>query len=211
MTAKKPKRPDDSRFCGAKAKRTGKPCKRPAGWGTKHPGVGLCKLHGGCKEPTTPKGILRRAGLDLNLAHYDKQTEDAFNAVMASEEARDELMKGREVWVAVNQLKVATQFCKTHMERLQDKARDDALSEDETKILSDLVDMHDRTVTISAKLAQAAAKWKQMREGLEVAIKLQDLEPIFDRVTGVIMEFVEKDKQTECVRRLGLLFDTGRK
>jgi hypothetical protein len=32
--------------CGAKA-RSGKPCRRPAGWGTDHTGIGRCKLHGG--------------------------------------------------------------------------------------------------------------------------------------------------------------------
>lgn len=32
--------------CGAKAKGTGEPCRRPAGWGTPH-AVGRCKLHGG--------------------------------------------------------------------------------------------------------------------------------------------------------------------
>ena len=30
--------------CGANG-RSGKPCARPAGWGTDHPGVGRCKLH----------------------------------------------------------------------------------------------------------------------------------------------------------------------
>jgi hypothetical protein len=38
--------------CGAKA-RSGNPCGRPAGWGTPHPGVGRCKMHGG----STPTGI----------------------------------------------------------------------------------------------------------------------------------------------------------
>lgn len=40
-------------FCGAKAKQTGQPCRRPAGWGTNHPGSGRCKFHGGCS--TGPK------------------------------------------------------------------------------------------------------------------------------------------------------------
>ncbi len=34
-------------FCGAKTKSSGKPCQRPAGWGTDHVGIGKCKLHGG--------------------------------------------------------------------------------------------------------------------------------------------------------------------
>ena len=33
--------------CGAKAKSTGAPCKRPAGWGTGHVGKGRCRTHGG--------------------------------------------------------------------------------------------------------------------------------------------------------------------
>ncbi len=39
--------------CGAKT-RGGTPCRRPAGWGTEHPGEGRCKLHGGC----SPRGHL---------------------------------------------------------------------------------------------------------------------------------------------------------
>jgi len=39
--------------CGAKTKGTGAPCRRPAGWGTDHAGVGRCKLHGGA----TPRGL----------------------------------------------------------------------------------------------------------------------------------------------------------
>lgn len=40
-------------YCGAKAKSTGKPCRRPAGWGTDHPGTGRCRTHGGL----TPRGV----------------------------------------------------------------------------------------------------------------------------------------------------------
>jgi hypothetical protein len=38
-----------SLFCGGKRKH-GEPgtCRRPAGWGTDHVGIGRCKLHGGC-------------------------------------------------------------------------------------------------------------------------------------------------------------------
>lgn len=37
----------DSRYCGAKKRQGEGTCKRPAGWGTEHPGTGRCKLHGG--------------------------------------------------------------------------------------------------------------------------------------------------------------------
>lgn len=42
-----PQDPVAPRICGAKAKSTGKPCTRPAGWSTEHPGEGRCKFHGG--------------------------------------------------------------------------------------------------------------------------------------------------------------------
>ncbi len=47
MTARAPATGHDS--CAAKT-RAGRDCRRPAGWGTDHAGVGRCKLHGG----TTP-------------------------------------------------------------------------------------------------------------------------------------------------------------
>ena len=45
-------------ICGAKKRNgpnKGEPCRRPAGWGTNHPGTGRCKLHGGCSTGP-PKG-----------------------------------------------------------------------------------------------------------------------------------------------------------
>lgn len=51
-TDEKPRNYD---ICGAKRRRIQAKCTRPAGWGTDHPGVGRCKLHGG----STPAG--RRA------------------------------------------------------------------------------------------------------------------------------------------------------
>lgn len=44
MVDEKPKYPT----CGAKAKQSGLPCKKPAGYGTNHVGQGRCKFHGGC-------------------------------------------------------------------------------------------------------------------------------------------------------------------
>lgn len=43
-----PREPGSYDRCGARGRQEGKPCGRPAGWGTDHPGVGSCKLHGGC-------------------------------------------------------------------------------------------------------------------------------------------------------------------
>lgn len=36
--------------CGAKKRQSAGNCRRPAGWGTDHPGTGRCKLHGGKTE-----------------------------------------------------------------------------------------------------------------------------------------------------------------
>jgi len=47
MARGKPNEPRDaSYFCGAR-NRAGKPCQQRAGWGTGHPRIGRCKLHGG--------------------------------------------------------------------------------------------------------------------------------------------------------------------
>lgn len=37
----------DSPLCGAAKRQGAGNCRRPAGWGTSHPGAGTCKLHGG--------------------------------------------------------------------------------------------------------------------------------------------------------------------
>lgn len=48
MTAVNPPNGHDKPKCGAKKRdASGDCCKRPAGWGTSHPGTGRCKLHGG--------------------------------------------------------------------------------------------------------------------------------------------------------------------
>ena len=35
------------RLCGAAKRQGGGHCRKPAGWGTSHPGRGRCRLHGG--------------------------------------------------------------------------------------------------------------------------------------------------------------------
>ena len=41
---------DQSRFCGARKRQGEGYCRRPAGWGTDHVGMGRCKLHGGATK-----------------------------------------------------------------------------------------------------------------------------------------------------------------
>lgn len=51
-------------LCGApRTKAGGAPCRKPAGSGTPHPGVGPCKLHGGCAP-----GVVQKYERELALA-----------------------------------------------------------------------------------------------------------------------------------------------
>ena len=54
------------RYCRAKT-RAGTPCRRPAGWGTDHPGEGRCKLHGG----KSPRGLLHPRYKHGKYAKYE--------------------------------------------------------------------------------------------------------------------------------------------
>lgn len=54
MTVRRRAQPYDTwgKHCGARKRQPVTPdetCRRPAGWGTWHPGVGRCKLHGGAR------------------------------------------------------------------------------------------------------------------------------------------------------------------
>jgi hypothetical protein len=56
----------DSRYCGAKKRQGEGFCKRPAGWGTDHPGVGRCKLHGGKTQTHNHKASIEIARRECN-------------------------------------------------------------------------------------------------------------------------------------------------
>jgi len=54
--SKRSKRAYNPEFvCGARLRQGTGRCRRPAGWGTHHPGVGVCKLHGGAAPQTYTK------------------------------------------------------------------------------------------------------------------------------------------------------------
>lgn len=55
----------DKRVCGARRRRDGEPCQRPAGWGTDHPGIGRCKLHGGSTPDHKQAAIIEQARRDV--------------------------------------------------------------------------------------------------------------------------------------------------
>lgn len=56
----------DPKHCNAK-KRSGGPCTRPSGWGTEHPGIGRCKLHGGTTESHNVAARREQARRDVAL------------------------------------------------------------------------------------------------------------------------------------------------
>ena len=51
----------DPSYCGARKRQGEGTCTRPAGWGTDHPGIGHCKLHGGSTTTQTTQANRRRA------------------------------------------------------------------------------------------------------------------------------------------------------
>lgn len=55
--------PRDTRWCGKPRKHGAGPCRRPAGWGTNHPGYGACKLHFGATRNGS-KAAARQAAED---------------------------------------------------------------------------------------------------------------------------------------------------
>jgi hypothetical protein len=61
MTAGNPAVRHDKPKCGAKKKQGAGNCRRPAGWGTDHPGTGQCKLHGGCMPNNRASAIGQQA------------------------------------------------------------------------------------------------------------------------------------------------------
>jgi hypothetical protein len=57
----------DARYCGGKKHQGEGTCTQPAGWGTPHPGVGRCKLHGGCAPSSVKAGELALVERDARL------------------------------------------------------------------------------------------------------------------------------------------------
>lgn len=58
--------------CGAKHRKRPGTCKRPAGWGTDHPGEGRCKLHGGVGQKPSA------AYLEVNASPRLKELLDGY-------------------------------------------------------------------------------------------------------------------------------------
>ena len=71
----------DKRYeiCGGKKRQGEGDCTRPAGWGTDHPGIGKCKLHGGSTPNHATNAVTTQAKRDVVLfgARRDVHPADA--------------------------------------------------------------------------------------------------------------------------------------
>jgi len=61
--------------CGAQHTKRAGTCKKPAGWGTSHPGEGRCKLHGGTTQKVSTRYQMTNASPSLRAA-IDAQRAD---------------------------------------------------------------------------------------------------------------------------------------
>lgn len=82
-------------LCGAKHNKRPGTCKRPAGWGTDHPGEGRCKLHGGGAQKPSTRYQLVNASPTLQQAIQDQQADpDPLNLLPDLLLARSLLQEG---------------------------------------------------------------------------------------------------------------------
>ena len=72
-------------------------CTRPAGWGTTTPGVGPCKLHGGCTPAVVSNAVRRRVALECSRLLEGMDIEPVTNPVSALEAHLGEMLGWRDV------------------------------------------------------------------------------------------------------------------
>lgn len=67
MTTDSPEESRDESRCGAKKRQGEGTCTQPSGWGTDHPGIGACKLHGGSMKNHKTAAVTTQAKRDVVL------------------------------------------------------------------------------------------------------------------------------------------------
>lgn len=79
MTTDTPDQSRDGRYCGARKRQGEGTCTQAAGWGTDHPGIGACKLHGGSMQNHKTAAVTTQARRDVVLfgARRDIHPADA--------------------------------------------------------------------------------------------------------------------------------------
>lgn len=86
----------DPRHCGAPKRQGGGTCTRPAGWGTPHPGIGRCKLHGG--STPTHVAAARQVQARAALAKvWDRDAAPVTDAVVAMQRLAGQLEHAADV------------------------------------------------------------------------------------------------------------------
>lgn len=86
---------DPEWYCSATAKSTGQACSQRAGWGTNHPGTGLCKSHGGSSPGGRTQAARILAGKFAELHAVDVHGADAVEQLQHALERA----AGRVLWL----------------------------------------------------------------------------------------------------------------
>lgn len=96
MTGTDPSASHGKPLCNARRKRQQGLCKRPAGWGTPNPGIGPCKLHGGC-VPNVVKSVgVRRLDAAARDAVRELVIEDVTDPLTALARHAGEIIAVRD-------------------------------------------------------------------------------------------------------------------
>ena len=71
------------RYCGAKLGKRPGVCRLKAGWGTEHPGVGPCRMHGGML-PNVVRKLARQEGQKMAIQWGIEADVDPFEGILQS-------------------------------------------------------------------------------------------------------------------------------
>ncbi len=85
----------EKNICGAKAKSTGEPCEKPAGWGTDHQGEGKCKYHGGASKgaPKGNKNAVKHGIYEKEIKKKMNEDEKEVYSNISTEEGLEQELK----------------------------------------------------------------------------------------------------------------------
>ena len=133
----------DKKLCGARKRQSEGTCRRPAGWGTDHVGIGACKLHGG----STPNG--RRSA-------QAKATDTEARAMLERLGAPDALGDPVEELLMIGaEARAYLSVLRERLSELQEFSKDDvALIDRERAIVKLYGDGLDRTHRVLVDLAK---------------------------------------------------------
>src|SRR5690554_3423726 len=149
--------------CGAKT-RAGTTCKKPAGWGTDHPGVGKCKLHGGASTKNIKHGYYSKY---LNSGLADKIDELAIDK---------DLLDLRRT-IAMHKALILDILGRLEEGKLK-------LDKGTIKVLNELAD----------KLGRNTERLNKIEVGQKYVLEIREVQNIVNQVVMVVEQEVEDPK-----------------